>query len=169
MSRGLGARQFLILEALYSLEQERNREGAWFYTWAVLKAAWKLGPEQEIEAWKALRRAEREHTAKLAAAGDADAKRQDDRNAMMDMLALAIGRGPRRSRARKVRPVNAESTLNPSRILAGLAKRGLVLRDAQCGRGSGVSLTALGRELIAATGRPAPPGYARHRHRRLWP
>src|ERR1700730_588125 len=100
MSRGLGARQILILEALYSLEDEHGDR--WFRIWKVLDAAWKLGIQQEEDALKARFRAEKEHTAKFAAAGDEDARRRHKIDVMMGAIGSSIRQGiSRKGRARR--------------------------------------------------------------------
>lgn len=49
-------------------------------------------------------------------------------------------------RARALRPgSDIEAEVNPSRILAGLAKRGLIERNARRGPGASIRLTAAGR------------------------
>lgn len=99
MSRGLGARQRLFLDAIGKLEADHGI-GHWFFTHAIIREAWPAAP------------------------------------------------GTPRARSPILRPVrDAEGALNPSRILAALARRGLVERNARHGPGASVRLTEAGRAI----------------------
>lgn len=136
MPRELGKHELLVLDALRSLE---CRDGqARFHVWAVLKEAFALS--EQMQRLKADREREAaEFWRKLQ--GEADAG--DERAKIMLMLRISI-HGSRSRRGRKNQ--RGESALveaiNPSRIFAQLAKRGLVDR----GRGV-IGLTAEGRAV----------------------
>ena len=155
MSRGLVTQQRMLLQALRNLEQECGE--AWFEVHAVVRAAWPLGwlegherREAEAVAWAAEDARDRAETAALAAAGDDAAKERMERFMHRDMLASVICRWRRRNAHRgapRMRPAkDVDATLNPSRILALLAKRGLIERNASRGPGSSVKLTPAGRD-----------------------
>jgi hypothetical protein len=155
MSRGLGTRQRILLQALRNLEQEHGEY--WFYVHAVVRAAWPLGGseghekrEAEAAAWAAEDARDRAETAALAAAGDDAAKERMKLFMQMDSMASVVRGWHRRNAHRgapQMRPAkDVDATLNPSRILALLAKRGLIERNAYQGPGSSVKLTPAGRD-----------------------
>jgi hypothetical protein len=130
MSRGLGTQQRMLLQALRNLEQERGE--AWVEVHAVIRAAWPLGwsegherRQAEAAAWAAEDARDRAETASLAAAGDDAAKKRMDWFMHRDMLASRWRRRNAHRGAPQLRPAkDVDATLNPSRILALLAKRG---------------------------------------------
>lgn len=147
MSRGLGTSQRLVLRALASLEAEHGAGEGLFYVWAVVDRAFALSPDMQ-----------RRHQARAAAS--------DERHARIEAMAaggndraklyLSLGRGlaVRRPSPRKRRSApwqESEVTFNPSRVLAGLERRGLVRRDARNGGGS-AALTDAGRSEAARLG-----------------
>ncbi len=166
MSRGLGRQQRLFLLALAELE---SQEGAgWYYTWAVLNEAGRLGLEDHVNQYQQRRDAayaewdrqreaaiarHRADTAAAAAGGSPDAitelKRLDDLDRHLAVLGAAIRASSRRRRpqgAPKLRTTaGVEAAVNPSRILLLLERRGLVERNAGRGPGASVRLTDAGR------------------------
>lgn len=141
MSRGLGQSQTLILSALASLEIE-HRSGVEFCVWAIVDRAYALSPEmQERKAQQDARRAA-EH-ARIQAMADAG----DDRDALYLGLTRSLTRTRRGPRQRRASPWwITETAFNPSRVLAGLERRGLVVRTPIKGGGS-AKLTEQGREI----------------------
>ena len=141
MSRGLGTAQKLILTALLDLERE-DGPGDRFYVWAIVDRAYSLSQEMQDRERERREAHERQNQRirDRAAAGDEKAS-----------LYLALGQGLRRThrhpRARRTSPWwEAEVNFNPSRVLASLARRGLVDRRAVQGGGS-AGLTEEGRAL----------------------
>lgn len=144
MSRGLGKAQHLILKALASLEAEHG-EGGQFYVWAIVDRAYSLSPQMQ-----ARERAAAEASAQRAAALRERAGQGDERASTLLMLTASLRRSRRVPRARRTTPFwLTEGALNPSRILAGLAQRGLVARTAIKGGGS-AGLTDAGRAVAAS-------------------
>jgi hypothetical protein len=121
MSRGLGRRQRIFLQAVRDLTAA---DGPGFYrVWAITEAAYRLAPdlqaadtEQARQAAQA--RADRE---KQARAGDARARRLNELQDMLRATAPRTGRKPRRRHGRSM-----ERAVNPSRVLASLERRGLL-------------------------------------------
>lgn len=143
MSRGLGTAQHLILKALASLEAEHG-QGGQFYVWAIVDRAYSLSPQMQ-----ARERAADEASAERAASIRERAAQGDERAATLLMLTLRLGRSRRGPRARRTTPFwLTETTLNPSRVLAGLARRGLVTRTPIKGGGA-AGLTDAGRSVAA--------------------
>jgi hypothetical protein len=148
MTRGLGKAQRLILDALAAIESERG-PGACQVS-DVLKEAYRRSPllqakeaarkTAEEESWDRMRMA--------AESGDTDAVRSYALSLIIDGWPR-----PRSYRSPEVSAGTIEKDLNPSRVLARLARRGLVWRT----RGA-VSLTEAGRaaSLIAADALHAP-------------
>lgn len=144
MSRGLGTGQHLLLSALASLEDEHGSKGGCFYVWAIVDRAYALSPSMQ----------RRHHAATEASAAREDAIRKkaaegDDQAALYLGLTHALRRTRRGPRARRTTPFwLTERCFNPSRVLASLESRGLVLQTALKGGGS-AALTDAGR-LIAS-------------------
>jgi hypothetical protein len=164
MSRGLGVRQRQFLLALAALEAEKGKRGA-FYVSTVVSSVWKnttvkaeydewlrlrtIAPqEQESRRAAALDVRAAEMTA-LAADGDEKAKKWLDNSRQLHILGIAIRCSQRPKQWRlQYRPETTgngwdslESMLNPSRIIAELRKRGLVVT-----RRGIVRLTDAGRD-----------------------
>lgn len=153
MSRGLGTRQRLILQALAQLEAKDGQPGGKFYIWAVLKAAWDLGLKSEHDAQMQRYRESSDHwRAEMQAradAGDAEAART---LSLDKMLRLSIGGFHRRGYSKRAE-FGAVEHFNPSRTLALLASRGLVERGNEHrwnsgGQGAWASLTDKGRAAV---------------------
>lgn len=143
MSRGLGTAQHLVLKALASLEAEHG-EGGQFYVWAIVDRAYSLSPQMQ-----ARERAASEASARRAAAIRERAAQGDERAATLLALTAGLGLSRRGPRARRTTPFwLAEGTLNPSRVLAGLARRGLIARTPIKGGGS-AGLTDAGRSVTS--------------------
>lgn len=150
MSRGLGTRQRLLLQALRQLEQQHSEEGCRFHVWAVLQKAWDLGLKSEIEDERR-RRLEREQAWRAditmrAEAGDPEALRLVG----LDKQYRALTQGLRRTRFRGTRrDFGVVEHMNPSRTMALLQRRGLVERGNahanEAGQGAWVRLTDTGR------------------------
>lgn len=109
--------------------------------WGVVDVAWSPGLQAEhdqreqardvayTEEWA--RDADRDAADKVAAAaGDAEAKGRLELRGKLQALTGSLRRSPRPQRnAIRRNCAGAEARLNPSRVLAGLARRGLVQRD----------------------------------------
>ncbi len=147
MSRGLGRRQRLLLQAMRALEIERG-DGGPFYVWSILEVAWKGGLELETVSRDKARAehavARRARTEAAAAAGDVQAA-ADLRN--MKLLGYGRGYSPPRKNPRHYRP--RADGINPGRVFALLEARGLVERGNEHGNAAGpgawVKLTDAGR------------------------
>ena len=150
MSRGLGLRQHLMLRALVHLEEQHG--AGQFYVWAVLEAAWELELRQEHEAERVARKnAEmlwKQEMAERAAQGDSEAQRNLDTQRLLDSLDRALRGNGGQGRWKRPKGTWLED-VNPSRVFALLARRGLVVRHAQAGQGSSVALTDAGRIAAA--------------------
>jgi hypothetical protein len=167
MSRGLGVRQRQFLIALASLEDVKGKRGS-FYVSTVVSSVWKnTTVKAEYDEWLRLRTiAQQEQEARRAAAldvrraemtaqaaeGDEKAKKWLDASRQFAVLGLALRRPPKKGRRLQRRPETTgngwnsiEAMLNPSRIIAELAERGLV---GTRGRGI-VHLTEAGRDKCA--------------------
>jgi hypothetical protein len=155
MSKGIGDRQRLFLDALRSLElQDRDATGAYFYVWAVVEQAWLLGPEIDKENYKDAQARKRVELVKAAALGDEAAKERlgsfDHRAALGQAINALFSNRRCGGRCLKRGDHGAEHELNPSRVLASLARRGLVERNAMQGYGATVKLTEEGRRIANA-------------------
>ena len=143
MSRGLGTAQHLMLRALASLEAEEG-EGHRFLIWAIVDRAYALSPEMQER--------HRQATAATAARNAAireRAEQGDDRAKLYLGLTRTLVRTRRGPRARRTSPFwITETDFNPSRVLASLERRGLVLRSPLKGGGA-AGLTNAGRQLAS--------------------
>ena len=144
MSRGLGSKQRLLLDAIRSIEQEDGAGPIAGRHWRIsyiLERAYSLSSElQDIERHRAdAIAADKARIAKLASEGDEKAK-------LFLSLTRALAKGPRwevGERFKRQSPEWIEYYLNPSRTLALLAKRGLITRIH-----GGAALTDAGREML---------------------
>lgn len=138
MSRGIGRAQVLVLRAIASLEAEYGKSS--FYVWAIAERCYALSPalRERTRRQAEAAAARYEQIREMARNGNADAK-----------LLIHLDQGlsmrwpsPRRRRANEIRIV--ESSINPSRALAALARRGLLVHRSIKGGGS-ARLTQSGR------------------------
>lgn len=144
MSRGLGTAQRLMLKALASLEAEHGSGEGLFYVWAIVDHAYAVSPEMRArhQAWTEAHERREAAIREKAAAGD-------DRAQLYLSLGRALRRGRPSPRTRRTSPSwVTETEFNPSRVLASLARRGLVKRNAVKGGGA-AGLTDAGREAAA--------------------
>lgn len=144
MSRGLGTGQHLALKALASLEAE-NGEGGRFYVWAIVDRIYALSPGMQDR-----HRAATEAQAASTASIRERAAQGDDRAALYLSLTRGLVRTRPSPRTRRASPFSiTETRLNPSRVLASLARRGLVSREPVRGGGT-AGLTDEGRRIAAS-------------------
>jgi hypothetical protein len=146
MSRGIGTRQRLVLAAMAKLERERGEAGA--YVWQIINAAGELGLTEEAIARKARKdEAFRQMVLEVEAAAAAGDKRAQEWIAGWRGLKAIGAAMPREfwGGAPKMRIPEDADIINPSRTLALLEQRGLIVRRAVCGRGAGACLTPNGR------------------------
>jgi hypothetical protein len=154
MSRGLGPRQWLVLEALERLEG-RQRAGERFHVWAVLREAGylKLMAEsgERSAAWASEDAACRADLEARSDMDDVETVAALKRQRRANTLGTIIRDWRRRENGVPLkRPAKASlEDINPSRIFALLEKRGLVRRDIVRGLGSSIALTAAGRAVLA--------------------
>lgn len=152
MSRGLGRSQTLILSAVASLDAEYS-DGQ-FYVWAIVDRAYALSPEMQERKAEQNARSAANHARiqALADVGDEQAK-------LYLGLTRSLGRTRRGPRRRRTSPWRiTETAFNPSRVLAALERRGLVVRSPVKGGGS-AGLTDQGRQTAAglSVGTTLPP------------
>jgi hypothetical protein len=144
MSRGIGKRQAVLLQALASLDAE-HPEHYYFAMSAIVTRLYSLSPdlqdrEQQLQDY---------WTARIAELDAGDEKDRRLSALTQDLLYLQskpnrLGRKRERAepgRHGKVIPVSVEDDVNPSRCMRSLERRGLV----RGGRGW-FGLTALGRD-----------------------
>jgi hypothetical protein len=140
MSRGLGTRQKLFLTALRELERQHGP--GLFRTSAIAERMFadSLPLTDRALAIDATRQARLEAVQRDAYAGDEEAI------ALMGLCAAIGAHRRRQTRINSLRgPArHAGDLLNPARIAAGLARRGLLKRQH-----GAAGLTAAGRELVA--------------------
>ena len=155
MSRGLGVEQRRFLHAIAALEAKHGRR--WILVWGVVDAVWNdelevrpVQREAAYQAWVLAEKARETTDRELAAAGDEQAKIRVEHWSALRGLAGLLRRGNRihYNHLRRNNP-GAEAMLNPSRVLAGLERRGLVMRL----RGE-VALTDAGRVMARTLSKP---------------
>lgn len=141
MSKGLGVAQRLVLIALASLEAENGDTGP-FDGYAIVERVYAMSQPMQ----------DREHGLTVARAGMAAnirerAEQGGDRAAPYLTLTRGLQRSTPSPHQRRTTPFwLTETGVNPSRVLASLARRGLVSRKAIRGGGS-VGLTDEGRSV----------------------
>lgn len=159
MSRGLGTQQRAFLAALAAIDAELGT--IWVWPWAVLNELYRRDfAERDRSRAQAREQRDREDLARLrleAESGEPSAvealKNERRLQGLTRILRAAFSSRRYKGRPRDRKCGQIEDEINPSRMIAALAKRGLLERKFIDTNRAGIRITDAGRQ-VAIMGPP---------------